>query len=179
MKEQNISKVYAKALIDLAQETGTNIVEEFTQLNELINGSNDFENVLFLDVFTADEKKLVLTEVFNKMGASELLKNSIFFLLQEKRLPVMPFIYKDMVVFEDNQKGFLKGTIEGSLETIDENEKKILSDLIKNKMGKESSLEYKKNNKVSAGFKVTVDDYQIDATFENQISKLKQEILGL
>jgi F-type H+-transporting ATPase subunit delta len=178
MKEQNISKVYAKAFIDLAKESNTSIVEEFTILTELINDSNDFENLLFLDVFSDEEKKAVLDDVFGKMNASKLLKDSVSFLIQEKRLPLMPLIYKDMVVYEDNAKGFLKGTIEGSLDNIDESAKTQLTALIKTKMGKDSNLEYKKNNDISAGFKVTVDDYQIDATFENQIDKLKDQILG-
>ena len=56
MKEQNIAKVYAHSFLQLATEHNFNVADELTKLTEVINTSNDLENVLFLDVFTTEEK---------------------------------------------------------------------------------------------------------------------------
>ena len=51
MKEQNTARIYAKSFLELGKDNNINIAEELTKFNEVINSSNDLENVLFLDVF--------------------------------------------------------------------------------------------------------------------------------
>jgi len=178
MKEAVIAKAYAKSIYQLGEETNTQITDEFTSLTEVINSCNDLETVLFLDVFTFEEKQSVLNDVIKKLNVSDLLRNSISFLMQEKRISLLPLIHKELVVIDDDRKGFLRGTIEGSEDSIDlDIEKKIVTFLAQ-KLGSEPKLKYKKNDKISAGFKVTVSDLQLDATVDNQLNKLKKEILN-
>ncbi|MCR9203427.1 MAG: F0F1 ATP synthase subunit delta [Halobacteriovoraceae bacterium] len=178
MKEAVVAKAYAKSIYQLGEETNVAIADEFTKLTQVINENNDLETVLFLDVFTPEEKEAVLTDVLAKLNVSPLLKNSISFLMQEKRVGLMPMIYKNLIVLDDHKKGFMRGTIEGRGDEMDpEFEKKILS-FLSQKLGTEPKLTYKKSTKVTAGYKVTVDDLQLDATVDNQLNKLKSEILN-
>jgi F-type H+-transporting ATPase subunit delta len=64
VKEQNVAKAYATAMYDLAKEKGVDIATELIKLNELINKNNNLENVLFLDVFTPEEKTAVMNETW-------------------------------------------------------------------------------------------------------------------
>jgi F-type H+-transporting ATPase subunit delta len=57
MKELTVAKVYAKSLLEIGDEHKVNIADELTLFTETINKSNDLENILFLDVFTTDEKR--------------------------------------------------------------------------------------------------------------------------
>ena len=50
MKEQSVAKVYAKSFLEIGDEKKIKIADEMVALTELINKSNDLENVLFLDV---------------------------------------------------------------------------------------------------------------------------------
>ena len=59
MKEQTVAKVYAKSLLELGDEKGIKLADEMIQLTEVINKSNELENILFLEVFTLEEKKNV------------------------------------------------------------------------------------------------------------------------
>lgn len=178
MKEAVVAKAYAQSIYQLGEETNVAITDEFTKLTEVINENNDLETVLFLDVFTLEEKEAVLNDVLAKLNVSPLLKNAIAFLMQEKRIGLMPLIFKEMVVLDDHKKGFMRGTIEGRDDQMDpEFEKKILSFLTQ-KLGTEPKLSYKKSEKVTAGYRVTVEDLQLDATIDNQLNKLKSEILN-
>ena len=56
MKDKIIAKVYAKTFTELAKDNNVDIAKELTSLQEVINASNDLENVLFLEVFTEEEK---------------------------------------------------------------------------------------------------------------------------
>jgi F-type H+-transporting ATPase subunit delta len=178
MKEAMIAKAYATSIFDLGVESKIDVTSEFTQLTEVINSNNDLETVLFLDVFTIEEKQAVITDILAKMNLSSLVKNTVLFLMQEQRIGLLPMIYKNLVVKDDHQKGFLRGVIEGSDESIDVEVESHLKAYLKNKLGAEAKLTYKKNENLTAGYRVTVDDLQLDATLDNQFDKLKSEILN-
>lgn len=178
MKEQIIAKAYAQSIVELGVELKLDLVKELTTLTETINKSNDLETLLFLDVFTADEKLVVLTEVMKRLGLSPITTNFMHFLLQEGRIGLMPMIFKNVIVIDDHNKGFLRGTIEGSEDSIPADIKAKLKSYLQEKLGREPILEYVKNSNVSAGYRVTVEDLQLDASLENQLEKFKDSVLN-
>jgi F-type H+-transporting ATPase subunit delta len=178
MKEKNIAKVYAKSLLELGDEKNVKIADEMVALTELINKSNELENVLFLEVFTLDEKKGIFTEVAKKLNLSALSTEAIKYLIDEKRIGILPLIIKEIVVIDDERKGFMRGVIEGSDAQIDPAFKSKIESFLKNKLGRQPHLEYVKNNNISAGYKVTVEDLQLDASLDNQLEQFKQSILS-
>jgi len=178
MKEQNISKAYAQSMVELAEENKIDIAKELTSLTEVINKSNDLETLLFLDVFSAEEKWSVLSTVSDKLALSQMTKNFLQFILAEKRIGLLPMIIKDVIVIDDHKKGFLRGTIEGSDVSLSEDFKAQIKSYLKSKLGKEPILNYVQNANVTAGLKVTVEDLQLDATLENQLEKFKETVLN-
>lgn len=178
MKEQIIAKAYAQSLVELSEELKLDLALELTKLSETINKSNDLETLLFLEVFTVEEKLSVLDTVMDKLALSQITKNFLYFLLQEKRIGLMPMIFKNVIVIDDHKKGFLRGTIEGSEDSIPAEVKEKLKSYLQAKLGKETILEYQKNINVSAGYKVTVEDLQLDATLEHQLDKFKESVLN-
>lgn len=178
MKEQIIAKAYAQSIVELSEELKLDLAAELTTLNEAINKSNDLETLLFLELFTAEEKLSVLDTVMDKLNLSAITKNFMHFLIQEKRIGLMPMIFKNVIVIDDHKKGFLRGTIEGSEEQIPADVKEKLKTYLQQKLGREAILEYKKNENVSAGYRVTVEDLQLDASLENQLEKFKESVLN-
>lgn len=178
MKELQVSKAYAKALQELTEEKGISASKELTSLTELINSSNDLESLLFLDVFTVEEKLNVLSEVISKLNLSPITSQFLSFLVEEKRIGILPLIFKEIVVMEDHKSGFLRGTIEGADDTVDEEFKNKMKSYLKDKLGINAELTYKKNNKVTAGYKVSVDDLQLDASLDNQLNRFKESVLN-
>ena len=85
MKDTIIAKVYADTLFELGKDNGFDSAKELTNLTEVINASNDLENVLFLDVFTVEEKSDVFKAIANKINLNNVLKNTIFYLINEKK----------------------------------------------------------------------------------------------
>ena len=178
MKESIVAKAYASSIYKLGDELNIDVTKELTDLTILINENNNLETVMFLDVFTIEEKTAVINDVLSKMDASSLIKNIIGFLLQEKRLGILPLIFKEVTVLDDHKKGFLRGVIEGREEKIPEDIKAQLVSYLKTKVRSEPVLSYKQNEKLTAGYRVTVEDLQLDATLDNQLNKLKSEILN-
>lgn len=180
MKEKIIAKVYATTLIDLAKENGFDVAKELTSLTEVINSSNDLENVLFLDVFTAEEKAAVFNDIAAKLGLSKVLTNAINYMINEKRISLLPLVFKEVIVADDYAKGFIRGIIEGSADSISEDYKnRLIATLKSNLGGKTPVLDYEVNENITAGYKVTVGDYQLDATVDNQLKDFRNSVLGL
>lgn len=178
MKESIIAKAYAQSIVDLTTETKTDLIGELTTLTELLNKNNDFETVLFMDSFTIEEKSSVVEAVCDKAKFSTLTKNLLLFLLNEKRIGLFPMIFKNVIVIDDHNKGFLRGTIEGSEESIPEDVKNKLISYLKSKLGKEPKLEYTKSKTLTAGYRVTVEDLQLDATVDHQLDIFKESVLN-
>ena len=178
MKLQSISKAYAKSIIELAEDQKIDIAKEMTEFNYLIGENNDLETLLFSDVFSAEEKSTVLDFIFKKTGASALFSNFVYFLLNEKRIGIFPMIFKDVVVIDDDKKGFLRGTIEGSEDKVNiELMNKVKAYLAK-QLGKNTELEYVQSDRVTAGYRVTVEDLQLDASLDNQLEVFKDSVLN-
>ncbi len=178
MKEQAVAKVYAKSLLELGDEKKVAIADELTRLTEVINHSNELENVLFLDLFTLDEKKDVFNRVASKLGLSPLTTTAINYLIEEKRVGILPMVIKEVIVLDDDRKGFIKGTIEGPGTNIDPEFKAKIEGFLKAKLGRTPQLQYTSNPSVTAGYKVTVEDLQLDASLDNQLEQFKQSILS-
>lgn len=178
MKEQNTAKIYANSFLDLASENNIDLANELTKLTEVINASNDLENVLFLDVFTNGEKLAVLEDITAKIGTPKLVHQMVSYLVNEKRMGLFPLIFKEVIVIDDERKGFLRGTIFGSGDSISDAEKNQLAAEVKKALGKNAELSYEKSDKVSAGYRVMVEDLQLDATIDNQLNRFKESVMG-
>jgi F-type H+-transporting ATPase subunit delta len=178
MKEAIVAKAYAQALIQLGETSNVNVAGELTALTELINSSNDLENVLFIDVFTVEEKANVLDAVMKKLNTSVITANFIRFLLQEKRLGIFPLIFKEVIVIDDHKRGFLRGTVEGADQSPNAEFVAKIKSYLEQKIGKSIDLTYKKNEEISAGYRVTVEDLQLDASLENQLNQFKDSVLN-
>ena len=178
MKEQIIAKAYAQSIVELATELKQDLIGDLTKLTEVINKSNELETLLFLDVFTNEEKLSVLNVVMTKLGLAQTTVNFMQFLVEQKRIGLMPMIFKNVIVIDDHNKGFLRGTIEGSEDSIPADVKEKLKAYLQQKWGKEAILEDKKSETVTAGYRVTVEDLMLDASLENQLDQFKNSVLN-
>jgi F-type H+-transporting ATPase subunit delta len=179
MSDSTVAKAYAQALMELSEKAGVNIADEMTSFTEFINESNALENLLFLDVFTIEEKEEVLKELFARTQYSDIFKNFVFFMLSEKRIGMFPMVFKEIIVRDDHKKGFIRGTIEGSDDEIPAAFMEKIKSYLSQQLKIEPQLKYEKTDKVSAGYRVTVEDLQLDASLENQLDKLKNSIFNL
>jgi len=178
MREQIIAKAYAQSIIDLAKDENVDVAAEMTKFTEVINENNDLENVFFLDVFTQEEKVNVATDVIAKLKLSNIFKKFVMFLVQEQRLSIFPLIFKEVIMIDDHNKGFLRGTIEGAGAEVPAQFKDQMKSYLDAKLGRNCDLDYKQNDKITAGFRVTVEDLQLDASLDNQLDKLKNSIIN-
>lgn len=173
MKNSIIAKTYAQAVVQLSQDQNCPIFAEVSGFIELLNNSSDLENVLFLNVFMLEEKKQVLEDLFKSLKLHVVTQNFLAFLLNENRLSLLPQIYKELIVIEDASKGFMAVTVEGSQESLDQAARDSIEKYLLEKLQLKSNITYKKNNNISAGYKVVAGDNLLDATLKTQLNNFK------
>lgn len=162
----------------MGKEATIDVAKELTELTEIINENNDLETALFLDLFTIEEKSGVLNDVCKKLNLSTLTTNFLSFLNQEKRLGILPMIYKNLIVIDDHHRGFLKGVIEGNSEGVESEFQQKITSYLSKELGKSIELSYQKSDKITAGYRVTVEDLQLDASIDNQLKQFKKTVLN-
>jgi len=174
MKNSEIAKVYAVAAADMAKDASAPIFKEIADFVGLLNSSTNLENILFLNVFHEEEKIGVLQEVLEKCNFHALTKNFLLFILKQQRLGLIPQIYKELTVMEDAMKGFIKTTVEGPLDELEQDVKSDVESFLFKKLNKTPVITYKKNDSISAGYKVSAGDYLLDATLKTQLQEFKK-----
>lgn len=177
MKEQEISKVYAESINQIASEKSVDVVSEIAKVADLLNKSNQLEQLLFLDTFESEDKVSVFNELAEKVNLHPLVSNFMVYLIEEKRVNLFNQIYKEIVSIDDREKGFLSGVIEGSQGQVDENFKNKIGAYLNKRLGKQVNFSYEKNEKVTAGYRVKVDDLLLDASLESQLEQFKKTIM--
>ncbi|MCB9094769.1 MAG: F0F1 ATP synthase subunit delta [Halobacteriovoraceae bacterium] len=177
MKERDIARVYAKSIISLAKSNKIDLIPEFSKIVDVLNMSEDLEKVLFLDAFREDEKLSVFKVIAEKISLSPLMNNFMEFLIREKRASLFNIIYKEVVIEDDREKGFIHGVIEGSEAEISPEVKNKFKVFLKNKLGREPELEYKQSDRVTAGYRVSVEDLLLDASLDNQLENFRKTIM--
>jgi F-type H+-transporting ATPase subunit delta len=173
MKNSIIAKTYAQAVVKIAEEQNCSVFDEVAGFVGLLNKASDLESILFLNVFTFEEKKQILEDVFTKINLHKITQNFLTFLLNEKRLPLLPQIYKELIVIEDASKGFMKVNVEGSQDELDLQAKNAIEKYLQEKLNLKSDISYKKNDQISAGYKVVAGDNLLDATLKTQLNNFK------
>lgn len=179
MKEQDIARVYAKAFVELSAQTKSDLSEEFITFTTLVDSSNDLENLLFLDVFSNEEKSSVVRDLGAKAGFSKAFEESINYLIEEKRINLLPFITNEMSAINDQQNNLLRGVIEGDTEDIPEEYKnKLVGEIKKYFTNKNMQIAYVQKKDITSGYTLTVDSYQIDASVDKQLDRFKNFTLS-
>jgi F-type H+-transporting ATPase subunit delta len=178
MKNETISRSYALALLEISNESKIDVKLDLDKVWTLIRESSEFEALLFMDVFSIEERKSVLASVFEKVELESLTKNFILFLIENKRFSLFPSIYTRLTMEKDLADGFITGVVEGSEEDPDNEVIEKLKTHIEKELKQIAKLEYKQNSQITTGYKITCGDLQLDATLENQFDRLRKDILA-
>jgi F-type H+-transporting ATPase subunit delta len=86
-------------------------------------------------------------------------------------------IVKKVSMLEDSKNGIMRGLMEGGTATVDSDSVTKITAYLEKRLNKKIILDYKQNVNLTAGYRMTVEDLQIDASLEHQLFKLKELVL--
>lgn len=177
MITNEVSKRYAKALLEVTKQKGTH-AKIFSELQAVVDGfsmdpavKDYFENPLI----GSDLKTQSLKAALAGKGLSEEVFNTLVLLAEKNRLRALPDLATAFQELVDIEDGVTRGTIRSAI-PLTEDAKKEIQTKISQVLNKKIVLTYKQDSKLIAGVVADVGGWTFDDSVETHLKKLNEEL---
>jgi ATP synthase F1 delta subunit len=172
---EEIAKVYARSLFEVAKEHGKldEIREQLGQFADAVNENRELQVFLFSPYFSTAEKKEGLAKVVS--GADEHFLHFLELLTEKHRLPV---IFRIRRVYDElwaDENKLLEVNVTSAVE-LDEQLLKQIDEEIEKQTGRKVELSSRVDPDVLGGLVLQVGNVVLDASLRNRLEKLRKTI---
>lgn len=177
MRYAAISRVYAAALMELAQEKGElgAVVADLDELTELLAAETDFTRALESPELGFDQKRRFLERV-TEGARSSLTLRFLLLLVQKHRETMLEPILDMFRHLRDEQEGRMRGSLFSAQELGAARVAKIEESLGR-ATGRKVSLETETSEDLLAGMVLHMADKTIDGSLKSRLSQLREHLL--
>lgn len=178
MNEGIVTKRYAKALFQAGDEEGKTeeIKKDVDSILLIIAESPEFKEFLNSPVIKETAKAKLFVEIF-KDKINNITLTFLELLAKNRRQQFLAFICLQYLSFYKESKGIKQASITTSKPLKDEHRKEILA-YIKKKFKIDVDLIEKIDESIIGGFKLRIEDRQIDASIKTKLRKIKTELIN-
>jgi len=174
-----ISKRWAKALMDLAQEDANvskkDILDDLREVASVINSSEELSNVISNPSISTEEKQIVLCKLFEN-SILPMVYNFIFALNLRKRVCMINEIANEFEKELDNVNNIVHVNITSAID-LDESKKEEIKNKISSKLNKEIIADWNVNNDIIAGLVFNIDETVVDNSVRHKLEDLSKKII--
>ena len=175
MKEARPALRYAKAILNLAKESGNEALvnDNMKLIVATIAESADLDAMLKSPIIKAADKRKVLAALFGDK-VDNIVKGLFNLLEENKRMIMLEPIAKQYSVIYDYHKSMQVAKVTTAVALTKELEDKIQAKIVA-LTGNSASIENIVNPEILGGFILRVGDVQYDASISNQFNELRRE----
>ena len=172
------SKSYAIALYELSKENSEldKVEYDIKSLNELLNASSNFKEMISSPTITKEDKKNVIFLIADKNNFSKILKNFLGFIAVKNRLFFLDKIINSFLNLVSNNKGELKAKLVSSKKLSIEDKKKIQSKLSKD-FKSVLNINYEYDPNLIAGLIIQIGSVMVDTSIKTKLKKLERNMI--
>ncbi|HYY25664.1 MAG TPA: ATP synthase F1 subunit delta [Candidatus Udaeobacter sp.] len=176
MIEGSLSRRYAKALFELAQEAGQEeqVDQEGEQFYAAYSGS-ELQGLLTNPAFGLESRKKVLLKVAETQRLSPLTIHFLSLLLERDRLAYLPGIVSSYRRMLNEAKGRVEAKVVGA-SPLEPAMLDRLSQMLRGISGKEVVLEQETDPALIGGVLIELEGKIYDGSVRTQLEKMKQRI---
>ncbi|UAT42722.1 F0F1 ATP synthase subunit delta [Anaplasmataceae bacterium AB001_6] len=166
MNDLIIAGNYARVILG---KYGEEIIRELEKFCSLLSDSELLRDFLNSTLIGKEEKESLLKKIVNDKKLLKLL----LLLNQNKKMYIVSLLMKQLTYINLKLKGVTKLTIESSRKLSDETVSKVQDGFVK-KVKIRTFVEQKLNSALGSGFIAYTDNYVMDASLNNLISKINE-----
>ena len=172
---EEIARVYAKSLFEVAKEKGTLDVvrEQLGQVSEALAGDAQLSTFFFSPYFSTAEKKDGLHKTVT--DADPTVLNVLELLLENHRMPVIHRLHKEFDRLWDDENKLLPVDITSAV-ALDDDVVKRLGDQIGEQTGRKVQLTAHVDPDVLGGIVLRVGNQILDASIRNRLDQLRRSV---
>ncbi len=178
MNEGPISSRYAKALYQAGEEEKLTdrIKKDIELIQESIQESPEFDEFIQSPLIKEREKIRILNEIF-KESINNLTLRFLHLLVTNKREQYLLLMCMNYLQIFKKEKGIKEGVLI-TAHALNKEHAEEIGKFIRKKF--KLDIEFKKqvDPSIIGGFKLKIDDKQIDASIANKINKIRTELIN-
>lgn len=172
-----VSERYAQALLELVSDnlSKEDILKELLDITESVKGSGDLNKVMTSPVISDDEKKNVISKLFENT-TNKVILNFLKLLVDKNRFSMLESITKEYKNEINRLNNLLSINVTSAID-LTEDEKSAIKNKLSNILNKNIELEWATNPDIIAGLVFEVGDNIIDNSLRHKLQDLSRNIM--
>lgn len=172
-----VSERYAQALLELVSDnlSKEDILKELLDITESVKYSGDLNKVMTSPVISNDEKKNVISKLFENT-TNKVILNFLKLLVDKNRFSMLESITKEYKNEINRLNNLLSINVTSAID-LTEDEKSAIKDKLSNILNKNIELEWATNPDIIAGLVFEVGDNIIDNSLRHKLQDLSRNIM--
>jgi F-type H+-transporting ATPase subunit delta len=169
---------YARSMLELAEPQGQvdSIGAELADLRQLLRDNPSFSQFLS-DPGVKDSERNGAIERILKGRVSPLVWSLVGVLNQKDRLEILPAIADAYDKLLDERRGIVEVDVTVA-QQLSDGDLQMVRDRVSAALGKNAVVRQSVDESIIGGIKLRIGDKEIDASVKQQLSSLKQRLLG-
>lgn len=169
-----ISKEYATALFQLAQECGSEEAyrQALVQIDAVFDENPAYSDLLSSPGIPKSERCESIKTVFGTEVPEQIL-SFLMLLCEQEQIHAFHAICEDFSVLTDNRAEILRAEVYSAV-PLTEEEKVLLGQKLEAKSGKSVTMHFEVDPGLLGGIKVVFDDRVIDGTLKRRLYEMKE-----
>jgi F-type H+-transporting ATPase subunit delta len=170
---------YASALYDLAKERGhtATVEDDLAALAQGIRESDDFAALIRNPEIGREAAGQAIAGVAGVLGSSDLTRNFLGVLAQNRRLGKLPEIARAFAAIAAAERGEITATVV-TAHPLDDGQRRELAAKLKAREGREVKIDASVDSDLLGGLVVTIGSRRIDGSLRTRLNSLAQAMKG-
>lgn len=174
---KSASLQYANALADVALQQGA-AEPVLKQLNDFAGAyaeSAELRNFLASPAVTTKEKHAVTEKLSARLGASKILRNFLFLVIDHRRTLMIPELSEAFQAVIRERQGVAEAVVTSAVE-LSAAQKKTLGQSLEKKTGKKIEAQYAVDAKLLGGVVVRIGDTVYDGSLQHRLNEMRAKL---
>jgi F-type H+-transporting ATPase subunit delta len=174
---RSASHQYANALADVALEQGTAgpVLAQLKDFAGAYAESAELRNFLASPAVTGKEKHAVVEKLSARLGASKILRNFLFLVIDHHRTHMIPELAEALERVIRERQGIAEAQVSSAAELTEAQKKNLLQTLEK-KTGKKIEAKYSLDKTLLGGAVVRIGDTVYDGSVRHRLNEMRARL---
>jgi F-type H+-transporting ATPase subunit delta len=168
---------YANALADIALEQGAAepVLRQLSEFNNAYKESTELRNFLASPAVERDAKHGVIEKLVVRMGASKIIRNFLFVMVDNQRTAFLPQMLESFQAVLQQRQGVAEATVV-SATGLNDGQKSQLQETFEKLTGKKIQATYSQDPALLGGVQVRIGDTIYDGSLRNRLNQMRARL---
>jgi F-type H+-transporting ATPase subunit delta len=168
---------YANALADIALEQGAAepVLKQLAEFNSAYQESAELRNFLASPAVERAAKHGVIEKLVARMGASKIVRNFLFIMIDNQRTPLLPQMLEAFETVLQQRQGVAEANIL-SASPLNDSQKSQLLHTFQKLTGKKIQAKYSQDAALLGGVQVRIGDTIYDGSLRNRLNQMRTRL---